>query len=132
MSFIDENWFWVGFAALVVLISFLLIYLEDNFSTPAILCLVLFVLLVVLIIIGLFVKRANNDVKRGVQLITDLITPNKQAQKEYMRVTLDALQKAGNTGLVLTQTTTNAAIPAFAKGFAAGNFDIAKTLFSPM
>lgn len=131
MSIIDKNWFWISFAALIFLISFFLIYLQQKFSTPAILTLSIFILLFILIIVSLFLGRVKSDINRTGKLITDMIVPNKQAQKEYMRVTLDALQKAGNTGILLTKTTVPIASAAFAKGYASGLGNIAQNFLLP-
>lgn len=131
MSILDENWFWLILCGVVFLISFLLVYLEEKFSTPAILLLVLFAITFVLILIVLFAKRATSDIQRTGNLITNLIIPNKEAQKAYMRVTLDALSKAGNTGLLLTKTTMQTALPAFGKAYASGIKDVAKNVLVP-
>lgn len=105
MQLLDNTWFWLLILGFLYLGLFLLIYLQEKFSTLAIVTIVIAVVIFLFAAItGLFV-RVGKDVKKINRLLGDEIAGRLDTQRRFIGLTLDALQKVGNSVIKVGDTT---------------------------
>ena len=105
MPFIDNSWFWLLVFGVLYLVLFLLIYLDEGFSTLAIVTLVAgAVLFLFALITGVFI-RVGKDVERSLNVLGNEIKGRLDIQKKFIGLTFDALRQVGDATFIIGKST---------------------------